>query len=151
MSNALRPQIEKFAADFASQVMKAIRGASLEDILEESQGGRSHAAAAPVKRGPGRPRGAGNPAAASPTRPAEVAKPKKTATGRLARRSPEDIKKSLANIVALLKKKPGLRSEAIRAELKMDRKELPRVIAEGLSTKALSKKGEKRATVYKAS
>jgi hypothetical protein len=151
MSNALRAQIETFAAMFAADVLKAIRGASLEDILSESGGtARSPRAAAghaaadqPAKRGPGRPR----KAARAPTAPKPAAKGK---GGRLARRSPADIARALASVVALVKKTPNLRAEAIRAELKMDRKEMPRVLAEGLAKKVLAKKGEKRATTYRA-
>jgi hypothetical protein len=144
MPNALRSQIHDLAVTFATHVLSAIRGASLEDILTESQGGGS--ASSPVKRGPGRPpksAARGGTTAANPTLAT------KTKGGRLVRRSPSDIAKALASIVGLLKKKPGLRSEAIRAALKMDRKEMPRVIAEGLSKKVLVKKGEKRATTYR--
>jgi hypothetical protein len=34
--------------------------------------------------------------------------------------------------------------------LKMEAKEMPRVLAEGLGRKVLAKKGEKRATAYRA-
>jgi anti-sigma factor ChrR (cupin superfamily) len=89
------------------------------------------------------------------------AKAKKTATvpatkaaatakkGRLARRTPAEIAKALEQVVALLKgSKGGLRSEQIRAQLKMDKKELPRVLKEGLAKKVLKSKGEKRSTTY---
>jgi hypothetical protein len=69
--------------------------------------------------------------------------------GRLKRRSADDIAATLGNIVALLKAHPsGLRAEQIRKELDMLAKELPRPLAEGLASKALRKKGQKRATVY---
>jgi hypothetical protein len=52
-------------------------------------------------------------------------------------------------VVALVKtKKDGLRAEQIRAALKMQSKEMPRVLVEGLSTKKLVSKGQKRATTY---
>jgi predicted HTH transcriptional regulator len=92
----------------------------------------------------------GERARPAPTAPKAATPAKKNNGQRLARRSPDDIKRALASIVALVKKTPNMRAEAIRTALKMDRKELPRVIAEGLSTKALSKKGEKRATTYRA-
>jgi hypothetical protein len=68
----------------------------------------------------------------------------------LARRSPEDIAKTLASVVSTLKgtRGKGLRAEQIQAALKLDRRELPRVIAMGLSKRALKRKGHKRATVY---
>jgi Fic family protein len=53
--------------------------------------------------------------------------------------------------VGLVKKsKAGLRAEEIRATLKMQSKEMPRILKEGLSTKVLKSKGQKRATTYTA-
>jgi hypothetical protein len=142
MSNALRAQIHALSANFAHAIAQAIRGASLEDILAETSG------APAVKRGPGRPRKITTVASPAPAAASKAAK--KTTNGRLHRRSPQEIAKTLAEIVALLKKKPGLRSEQIRAALKMEAKEMPRVITEGLGRKVLAKKGEKRATTYRA-
>jgi hypothetical protein len=81
--------------------------------------------------------------------PEPSAKKPARANGRLARRSPEDIAAALGQVVGLLKKnKAGLRAEQIRTELKMQAKEMPRVLKEGLTTKALKSKGQKRATTY---
>jgi hypothetical protein len=53
--------------------------------------------------------------------------------------------------VTLLKsKKAGMRSEEIRRALQLDKRELPRVLKEGLAKKALKSKGQKRATTYAA-
>jgi hypothetical protein len=143
MANALRSTIDHLATTFAAGVLAAIRGASLDDILAETSGTQ------PARRGPGRPRKA---AAATPTTPTAHAKPaKKRKPGRLARRSAADIAKALGAVVALVKKNPkGLRSEQIRAELKMEAKEMPRVLKEGLAKKALKSKGQKRSTTYTA-
>jgi hypothetical protein len=71
--------------------------------------------------------------------------------GRLARRSPAEIAKTLGTIVALLRgKKAGLRPEEIRKVLELDVREVPRVLKEGLAKKAIRSKGQKRATVYTA-
>jgi len=160
MSNALRNSIHQMAADFASSVLKAIRGASLEDILTESQaGGGGHgAAAAAPRRGPGRPRRNALPAAGHATGPAAHAAPApkagkarsgRRASGRLGRRSPSDIANVVKRIVALLESHPnGLRAEQIRASLSLQSKELPRPIADALSGHKISKVGEKRATTY---
>jgi hypothetical protein len=52
-------------------------------------------------------------------------------------------------VIALVKsKKDGLRAEQIRAALKMESKEMPRVLQEGLAKKKLKAKGQKRATTY---
>jgi len=71
------------------------------------------------------------------------------ATGRLPRRSAEDIAKTLEIVVSLLgSRKNGLRAEQIREELSMQAKELPRILKEGLSRKKLRTVGQKRATTY---
>lgn len=44
--------------------------------------------------------------------------------------------------------KEGLRAEQIRATLGMEPKEMPRILKEGISTKKLKTKGQKRATTY---
>ena len=69
--------------------------------------------------------------------------------GRLARRSPADIARTLDAIVILVRKtKTGMRSEEIRKALKLDVREVPRVLKEGLAKKKLRSKGQKRATTY---
>jgi hypothetical protein len=93
------------------------------------------------KRAPGRPPRA--PAAAP------AARAGRARSGRLPRRSSDDIAKSLAQIVALLKsKKDGLRSEQIRSALKMRPNEMPRILKDGIAKKALKSRGQKRATTY---
>jgi hypothetical protein len=149
MTNALRSQISNLASSFATALLTAIRGASLEDILNETKS----TSEAP-RRGPGRPRGPTSkaqapklPAAKAPARKGPARKVK----GRLARRSPGDIAKALEKVVALVKSnKAGLRSEQIRAKLGMDKKEMPRVLKEGLDKKVLKSKGQKRSTTYSA-
>jgi hypothetical protein len=137
---SLRTNLESLASSFASAVLQAIRGASLEDLLADAGGG--------ARRGPGRP-----PAPrATPTTsgiPTTSKTPRSRKSGRLARRSPEQIAKALDQVVALVKgKKDGLRAEQIRAALKMESKEMPRVLQEGLAKKKLKSKGQKRATTY---
>jgi hypothetical protein len=135
----LRSALNDLASNFASAVLDAIKIASLGELMSGSAG---HAA--PARRGPGRPRGSG-----ASRSPGASPRPKRTPTGRLARRSPEQIAKAVERVVALVKKsKDGLRSEQIRAELKLDKRELPRVLGEGLAKKVLKSKGQKRATRY---
>jgi hypothetical protein len=130
--SSLRTAIGDLASTFVAGVLDSIRGARLDDLLAEAGVG--------VRRGPGRPNVAPDDSTAS----ARV-----TRSGRLKRRSPEEIAKALDEVIALVKKhKSGLRAEQIRAQLKMDRKEMPRVLQEGLSTKKLKSKGRKRATTY---
>jgi hypothetical protein len=129
----LRSQLDSLAASFASAVVDAIRGASLHELVA------SDGRAAPPAR----------PASSPVAKP--VAAAKTTRSGRLKRRSSEDIGQVLDQIVALVKKnKDGLRAEQIRTELSLQAKELPRVLKEGLRSKRLRKAGQKRATVYSA-
>jgi hypothetical protein len=129
----LRSNLESLATTFASSVLHAIRGASLQELLGEAGGG--------ARRGPGRPPGS----------KAASASPRARRSGRLARRSPEQIAEALDQVVALVKgKKDGLRAEQIRAALKMQSKEMPRVLQEGLAKKKLKSTGRKRATTYTA-
>jgi hypothetical protein len=126
----LRSQLDSLAASFASAVVDAIRGASLHELV-----------ASDGRAAPG-PRPAASPAA-------KAIGAKTTRSGRLKRRSSEDIGMVLDQVVALVKKnKDGLRAEQIRTELSLQAKELPRVLKEGLRSKRLRKAGQKRATVY---
>lgn len=130
--------VQGLASAFASSVLDAIRGASLEDLLGQAHG--------PTRRGPGRPKS--SPATVTG---AEVKPGRKTRSGRLKRRSPEQIASALGKVVSLLKKnRAGLRAEQIRKELAMQAKEMPRVLKEGVATKKLKFKGQKRATTYTA-
>jgi hypothetical protein len=134
---SLRSALDDLATSFAESVLSAVRGASLQELGGETGG-------AP-RRGPGRPKAAATPEANG--KPARVAR-----SGRLQRRSTEDIANALEQVVALVKKsKTGLRAEQIRQQLDMQAKEMPRVLKEGLSTKKLKAKGQKRATTYTAS
>jgi len=135
--SALQSTLQSLAASFAEEVVRAIQGSSLQELLGEVSG--------PKGRAPIMPRSAG----AAPARAGRAAAAPKRSSGRLKRRSPDDIMATLERIVTLLKSNPeGLRAEQIRKELDVEAKELPRPLAEGLSAKTLRKKGQKRATVY---
>ena len=139
-NTSLRTTLDSLASNFASAVLDAIKGASLQDLLAESGG-------AP-RRGPGRPRGSSTKTTATASR-ASAPATKTTKGGRLARRSPADIARALDAVVILVRKSTkGLRSEEIRKALKLDVREVPRVLKEGLSKKKLKSKGQKRATTY---
>jgi hypothetical protein len=135
MATTLRSTIHDLAAAFAEQLLEAVRGASLQDIL--GQPGKGPAAA--------KSRGVVNGAATAEAAPARGRKK----AGRLARRSPEEIKELIGQIVELLKKNPeGLRAEEIKQKLGLQAKEMPRPLADGVASRQLKKKGEKRATTY---
>jgi hypothetical protein len=166
MTTPLRAQLADLANQFAASVLAAIRGASLDEILAHSQGAKVEAS----RPNPGRPSSSSKKPVARPAAPAPQATPKvaaksaakiapparapkakKTKGGRLARRSADDIANALELVVALLRStKGGLRSEQVRAHLGMNKEELPRVLKEGLTTRQLKSKGQKRSTVYTA-
>lgn len=128
MSN-LQSALSDLASNFASQVLEAIRGASVQELFGGGGGGGNRRTA---------------PAAA-------VSSPPKArrSSGRLVRRSADDIAKALDQVVGLVKKsKDGLRAEQIRAGLGMEAKEMPRILQAGLASKVLKSKGQKRATTY---
>ena len=123
----LRSRLADLAAAFADSVVDAIRSSSLHELLNET----SHSKAT-------RGESAGRASSQSRSSP-----------GRLPRRSADEISAVLDQIVALVAKhKDGLRAEQIRSELGLQAKELPRVLKEGLATKKLRCKGQKRATTY---
>ena len=71
------------------------------------------------------------------------------ASGRLARRSTEEIAKAVERIVLLVKThKEGMRAEDIRKTLGLQPNEMPRILKHGITTKKLLTKGQKRATTY---
>jgi len=144
----LQNLIEHHASQFASAIVAALKGMSIEEIVghrgsESGAVARSApaaAAAAPAKRGPGRPKKAASAVAAP--------KAARGGGGRRARRSAGDIAGLLEQVVSYVSSNPGSRSEHIVAGLGIDKKLLPRPVAEGLKSGALTKTGEKRATQY---
>jgi hypothetical protein len=132
---SLHEQLNHLAAGFASSVLQALRGASIDELsgvlggrAPATNGSRRNTRVASSGTGTGRRGGGG---------------------GRLQRRSASDIKAVVDKIVGLLGRHPkGLRAEEIRSELGLRSKELPRPIAEALGAKRIRKQGEKRATTY---
>jgi hypothetical protein len=146
--SGLKYSLQSLAASFAEDVVRAIQGASLQELLGEVAGGSGRTLP--------RSRMASSAPAHIPVSRASIADgaaraPRGSAgrRGRLKRRSAEDIAAALGSIATLLKQhSTGLRAEQIRKQLNMQAKELPRPLAEGLAAKLLRKKGQKRATVY---
>jgi uncharacterized protein YejL (UPF0352 family) len=145
--STLRTQLQDLARSFADQVIGAIRGSSLQELLSPgaSEVGRARRARHDTPKAFASARAARNAvveATAASARPVR-------SSGRLPRRSADEIEATLGKIVALLKKhKDGMRAEAIRTTLAMQAKEMPRILKEGLATKKLTSKGQKRATTY---
>jgi hypothetical protein len=128
MSTSLQSKIEQLASEFANGVLEAVVSSPMEEILQASGGGKT----SKVKFEAG-----------------TTTKQPKVKGARLARRSDEDIAAVVEQLVELLKNNPdGMRAEQIREELGLEAKELPRPIADALSSKQITKSGDKRATTY---
>jgi hypothetical protein len=141
-SRSLRSTLESLALTFADSVLDALRSAPIDELM----GGSAAPAARPAR--PTRP--ARRAAARVARRPRAVAAPAPVVRGgRLARRSSEDLERTLGLVVAAVQSN-GMRAEDIQKFLSLDRRELPRVLALGLSKKVLRKTGAKRATKYHA-
>jgi hypothetical protein len=133
---SLRSQLDALAANFANQVLAALQGASLHELVSGGESTVGNGRRGPVARGGG----TSDPLAT----PAKTGK-----NGRLPRRSDEQIQAALNKIVLLVKThKDGLRAEEIRSKLGLLPKEMPRILKEGISTKKLTSRGQKRATTY---
>ncbi|HEY1693646.1 MAG TPA: hypothetical protein VGG39_15870 [Polyangiaceae bacterium] len=124
----LQSTLQNLAQAFADQVVEAIRAASLQELTAVSNGA---------------------PRRARPVSTRVRTSSPKLGGGRLARRSSDDIEQTLGLVVAALGSGP-MRAEEITRALGLDKKELPRVIKLGLTSKAIKKKGQKRATLYSA-
>jgi len=134
MPDRLRTRIHDLASSFATSVLHALRGASLDELLGEAARAPAGRAGRAVRVAAGKA-----PAAARPGR----------RRGRLARRSAGDIAQVVEKIVNLLKQSPkGLRAEQIRDRLGLQSKELPRPLKEALDGGRIAKSGQKRATTY---
>lgn len=138
--STLRSQIESLSAQFAASVLDALRSASIDELVEVAGRG----GAAPARRG--RPRGTG---AAAPESAGASLGRRRGRGGRLGRRTQGDISRMIESIVDLLgKSSTGMRAEQIRSALGVEAKELPRPLAEAISSGRVTKTGQKRATTY---
>lgn len=127
----LQAEIQSLADAFTESLLRALREATLEDILAETGRG------AP-SRGT---RAAAAPASASATR--------SRGRGKRLRRSGKQLESTIGAIMGVLKgSKEGMRSEELQAALGVDKKVLVRPIALALADKKIKKTGEKRATRY---
>jgi hypothetical protein len=140
-SPSLHSRLTNLAQSFADDVLAAIRTVSLHELTgdgrEGGNGRRTRVGSVGSVDG-----GGGEVPIAFPG--------PRTKGGRLARRSADDIQKTLGLVTAAIKasRGKGMRAEEIRSFLKIDKRELPRVLKEGLKTKKLRSKGQKRATAY---
>lgn len=143
MATPLRNRLNDLATAFASGVLEAIRGISLDELLSETSKGGGRPTSL-VREASTRLAARALPAAAPSGAPRSLGR-----GGRLARRSADDIGRVIEAIVTLLKQSPrGLRAEQIRTRLGLQAKEMPRPLKEALASGRLGKSGQKRSTTY---
>lgn len=130
MANDL--DIQTLIANFTEQLTQVIRRKSLEQVLA-ALGGEAPAAA-PARRGPGRPRSV---AAAVPARKAKGGK-----------RSSAEMEQFTSTLVDYVKANPGQRGEQIAAALKTDVKTMRLPMLKLIASKAISTKGQRRGMTY---
>jgi len=142
IENALQAVTDKFTSD----VLEALRAHGHELIDEMFGEAPDDEAPAPRARTPR----AAKTASKTPRAPKGAKKASKSASGRLARRTPEEIGAAVGKVVSLLKKHPnGLRAEEIREATGLSTKEMPRVMHQGVADKAFRiSGGQKRSTTY---
>ena len=135
---SLQNRLAELAASFASDMVDAIRSASLDELAQETgrpasaalRRDRREARTTPLSRQPRRRARLETPSYALSTQDAAV----------------------LESIVRLLRvHSNGLRSEDLRAKLKMrsSADHLRRVLKHGITTAVLKSRGAKRATTYR--
>jgi hypothetical protein len=131
------PKIQSIVQDFIARLSDALsdEGAA---AIRAALGGPAGGALRAGKRGPGRPPGSGK------AKPGP--KPKGRAKG--AKRSPEELENQTKTLAAHIKKNGGQRIEAISKAIGVSTKDLALPIQKLLADKAISKKGNRRATAY---
>jgi hypothetical protein len=136
----IHSKLDALARSFAHSVLAAVRRASLEELLAETNAARWR---------PGRLR---SPVWLSNlSSPSWSLQPRRKRFGPLKRRSPAEIESALERVVALLKgTDEGLPAEKIRAALGMDSRELPTILKDGRAKGQLRATGRRRATIYTA-
>jgi hypothetical protein len=125
--DAIKTAIEEASNQVTKELADELGHLSLRDLIELADG--STKGGKPGRKAAGRP---------------------KNASTRLPRRSAEEIDAAADKLASLLgRKKDGMRAEEIRSALKMDPRELPRVIKAALASKKIAVlSGQKRSTTY---
>jgi hypothetical protein len=132
----LHATINSLASEFAHELLRALRNASLDEIIAETAHDHRSHATHPVAHAKHAAGGGGGGA-------------RRARGGKRHRRSSADLTSVVEKIISTVKShKNGINAEGIRAALKLPRKELPRPIQLALATKKIKKKGERRATTY---
>jgi len=144
MSNTqIDQQIRNHINSFVEQLSTLVRKAAVEAVRTALTGETS--AAAPVRRGPGRPpKSAAAPAAAA----APAKKGKKGKKGKRAKASPADLAAAGTKVLEYLAKTPGQSLEQIGKGLNTPTANLKLPIKQLLGDKKLKTTGQRRGTKY---
>jgi hypothetical protein len=134
-NNNLDSEIQDRISSFLDELSQLVKRQALEAV-HEALG----QAAGPARRGPGRPR---TVTIRRGRKPRAMAK-----RGGRVRRSPEQLAKLQASLLAQVRSKQGQRLEEIGKALKTDTAILKRPIAMLLASKKLKTTGAKRGTKY---
>ena len=137
-NHSLDTEIQSRISSFLDELSGLVKRQALEAV-HEALG----EAAGPARRGPGRPR---TVSITRGRRPKAMAK--RGVRGKRIRRSPEDLAKLQASLLAAVKAKQGQRLEEIGKALKTDTAVLKRPMALLLAAKKLKTTGAKRGTKY---
>jgi hypothetical protein len=140
-NNTLDQDIQSRIESFLAELSGLVKRSALEAVNEALGEG-----AAPVRRGPGRPRGS-TKARRGPGRPRKAAS-KVARAGKRIRRSAEDLELIAARVLTHVKSNAGHRLEEIAAALKLHTGVLKRPVAKLLEAKKLRTEGQKRGTKY---
>ena len=138
MTNSLNIQtivqefIDRLKDALADEVSTAIRA-----TLSGSTGGGDSGTASSKRRGTGRP-------------PSTTASAARNGRAKGAKRSPEEFEALTKAFLGYVKKNPGQRVEQIGKAIGISTKELALPVQKLLREKAISKKGQRRATTYSA-
>jgi len=127
---ALKSRLESLAAKFADDIFVALRSASIHEIEGSA-----------LRRPPGQ----------EPDVAAQISAPKRRreARTRSSSRRGAHVESTVNTVTKVLEEHPaGLRAEHIRKAVGGDARELRRQLRIGLETGAITKQGERRATVY---
>jgi hypothetical protein len=132
------PAIQAIVQRFIAELSAALADEGSAAIRLALGGGGAGDIPTPfAKRGPGRPAG---------SKPGP--KPKARAKG--AKRSSDELESQAKAFLAYVKKNPGQRIEQIAKAINISTKDLALPVQKLLSEKAISKKGQRRATSYTA-
>ncbi len=134
-------QIEQCIQTFVTEISSLVRVAAV-DAVQSALGGKATPVAA--RRGPGRPRKSAQPVVAKP------AKAPKAKGGTRGRRTAAQIASIVGDVLGYIKAHPGMRSEKIRAAMKIGRPALRDALNRLGEAKKIKMKGVKRAATYTA-